>query len=235
MSGYVHKVLKKFQHPAPYLPQYGPHCWTQPVYGAKTQFDNNSDTSDKLNPDGTKQIQQVNGTFLYYGRVIDPTILVALNEISTQQSSPTTATTQKADMIMDYLCTFPNATLRFYVGDIQICVESDAAYLVLPKARSRIVGYFYLNTFKTPNKAYRDNLKTPILTECATIKNIVSSASEVETVALFHNCTAAIAIRQALIGLGHPQQQKLSSKQTTPQPTASSTQRCSRNAQNRGT
>ena len=72
---------------------------------------------------------------------------------------------------------------------MQLCVESDTAYLVLPKARSRIAGHFYLNAFKTPNKAYRDNLNAPILTEYVTIKNIVSSATKAETAALFHNCT----------------------------------------------
>ena len=173
------------------------------------QFATDSDTSDKLKSNCTKRIQQINGTFLYYGRAIDPTILVALNEISTQQSSPNTATTKKAAMLMDYLCTFPNATLRFYAGDIQLYVESNAAYLVLLKARSRIYGHFYLNGFKSPNKAYRDNLIAPSLTECATIKNVVSSAAEAETAALFHNCTTEIAIWQALIGLVHPQQKTI--------------------------
>ena len=124
-------------------------------------------------------------------------------------------------MLMDYLCTFPNATLRFYAGDMQLCIESDAAYLVLPKTRSRIAGHFYLNAHKVPNKAYRDTLNVPIHTECATIKNVVSSAAEAETAALFHNCTTAIAIRQALIGLEHLQQ-KPPSKQTTPKQTVSS-------------
>ena len=89
---------------------------------------------------------------------------------------------------------------------MQLCVESDAAYLVLPKARSRIAGHYYLTAHKIPSKAYRENLNAPIHTECATIKNVVSLAAEAETAALFHNCTTAIAIRQALTGLGHPQQ-----------------------------
>ena len=68
-----------------------------------------------------------------------------------------------------------------------------------------------ISTFKlsNPQKAYRDNLNPPILTECATIKNIVSSAAEAETAALFHNFTTAIAIQQALNGLGHPQQKNI--------------------------
>ena len=172
------------------------------------QFAKDPDTSEKINANGTRRIQQINGTSLYYGRAIDPTILVALNEISTQQSSPTTKTTKKTAMLMDYLCTFPNTSLRFYAGDMQLCVESDTAYLVLPKARSRIAGHFYLKTNKSPNKTYQDTLNAPIHIVCATIKNVVSSAAEAETTALFYNCTTVIAIRQALIGLGHLQPKK---------------------------
>ena len=195
MPVYVHNALKKFQHPIPYRPQYAPHRWTRPAFGTKMQFAKDPDTSEKINANGTRRIQQINGTSLYYGRAIDPTILVALNEISTQQSSPTTKTTKKTAMLMDYLCTFPNTSLRFYAGDMQLCVESDTAYLVLPKARSRIAGHFYLKANISPNKTYQDTLNAPIHIECATIKNVVSSAAKAETAALFHNCTTAIAIR----------------------------------------
>jgi hypothetical protein len=36
-----------------------------------------------------KHIQQVVGSFLYYARAGDPTILMALSDIATQQSVPT--------------------------------------------------------------------------------------------------------------------------------------------------
>ena len=42
-----------------------------------------------------KKVQQISGTFLYYGLAIDPTILPALNEIATQQSAPTENTLKK--------------------------------------------------------------------------------------------------------------------------------------------
>ena len=41
---------------------------------------------------------------------------------------------------MDYVHTYPNAYIRFYTSDIILHVDSDAAYLVAPKARSRIAG-----------------------------------------------------------------------------------------------
>ena len=95
--------------------------------------------------------------------------------------------------------------LHFYAGDMQLCVKSDATYLVLPKARSWIAGHFYLNAYKAPNKAYSTNFNVPILTECVTIKTVVSSVDEAETAGLFHNCITAIAIYNGLVGLGHLQ------------------------------
>ena len=106
---------------------------------------------------------------------------------------------------MDYLSTFPYAKLRYYAGDMQLHVESDAAYLVLPGARSRIAGHFYLSAGASPTKVYAKRFNAPIHTECSTLKNVVSSAAEAECGALFHNCTVAIGIRNALIGLGHQQ------------------------------
>jgi hypothetical protein len=40
----------------------------------------------------------------------------------------------KADMLMDYLHTYPDAVLRFYASDMILIMETDAAYLVLPQA-----------------------------------------------------------------------------------------------------
>ena len=81
---------------------------------------------------------------------------------------------------MDYLHTFPNAKLRFYTGDMQLHIESDVAYLVLPGALSRAAGHFYLSASATSNKTYKGQFNAPIHTKCRTIKNVVSSATEAE-------------------------------------------------------
>ena len=43
-------------------------------------------------------------------------------------------------MLMDYLHTHPDARIRFYASDMIIYVDSDAAYLLAEKAKSRIAG-----------------------------------------------------------------------------------------------
>jgi hypothetical protein len=54
---------------------------------------------------GTQRIQAIAGTFLYYTRGVDPTILPALNKLASEQAAPTTDTETKAKMLMDYLYT----------------------------------------------------------------------------------------------------------------------------------
>ena len=79
-------------------------------------------------------------------------------------------------------------------------MDSDAAYLLLPKAKSQIAGYFYLADIKpdTSNNG-------PILVECKTIKHVVTSAAEAEISALFHNAKTVTPLQRLLIALGHPQ------------------------------
>ena len=108
-------------------------------------------------------------------------------------------------MLMDYLATCPNTKLRYYAGDMKFQVESDAAYLVLPNAKSRVAGHFYLLAFHNPNKAYPQTYNAPIHTECYTLKNVVLSAAEAECGGIFHNCIVTIRICNALEGMGHPQ------------------------------
>ena len=106
---------------------------------------------------------------------------------------------------MDFLATHLATKKRFYAGNMQLNIESDAAYLVLPGARSRIAGYFSLHANPHPTKVYSKNYNAPIHVECLTIKNVVSSAAEAECGGLFLNYGTAIGICNTLIGMGYPQ------------------------------
>ena len=60
-------------------------------------------------------------------------------------------------MLLDYLNTYSKAKIRFYASDMKLFVDSDAAYLVAPKAKSRISGYYYLSNIchnDKPNPTY---------------------------------------------------------------------------------
>ena len=205
MPKYVAKALKKYNHPPPLKPQLAPHKWSQPAYGKKIQYATIPDQTNLLDKKDKQKIQSIVGTFLYYGRAVEPTVLTALNDLATYQAQPTNETLQRAHMLLDYLATYQNAKIRFYAGTMKLHIESDAAYLVLPGARSRIAGYFYLHAQANPHKTYTKTYNGPIHIECSTIKNVVSSAAEAECGGIFHNCTTAIGIRNTLTAMGHPQ------------------------------
>ena len=63
------------------------------MYGAKSQYTTDKDDSPVFSSAEKKLIQEVTGTFLYYARAIDDTMLLALGSIATQQAAPTENTT----------------------------------------------------------------------------------------------------------------------------------------------
>ena len=97
-----------------------------------------------LNLKDTKYIQSVIGIFLYYGWALDNTILPALNEIASEQSKLTKSTMNKAQWLIDYATTYPDAYIRFYASNMILNIDSDAVYFVAPKSRSKVAGYFHL-------------------------------------------------------------------------------------------
>ena len=95
MPGYIVKALHKFQFPAAKKPQYAPYAWIPPKYGQKVQYTLPSETLPVLDKKGTKQVQSITGPFQYYTNGIDTTMIVAVNELASQQASPTQETVKK--------------------------------------------------------------------------------------------------------------------------------------------
>ena len=84
MPNYVTKALHKFQHLTPKRAQYAPHQWTRPNYGATKQLANPLDNSPPVTEERKHRIQQFIGTFLYYSRAVDCTMLPSLNTLADQ-------------------------------------------------------------------------------------------------------------------------------------------------------
>jgi hypothetical protein len=88
MPGYISNVLSKFQHDALKHPQHTTSRYVTTVYGAKTQYATEHETP----PLTSKQcltIQKVTVSVLYYARAVDPTVLMPLNDIETEQTKVT--------------------------------------------------------------------------------------------------------------------------------------------------
>jgi hypothetical protein len=80
-------------------------------------------------------------------------------------------------------------------------IHSDASYLSVSNARSRVRGLFFLGN-KSPEQ---DTLNGSILNVASIIKNVVASEAESEVGACFHNAQSGAPLRVALTELGHTQ------------------------------
>jgi hypothetical protein len=142
MPGYVSNVLIKFQHDAPKHPQHTPSWYVTPVYGAKTQYA----TKDETPPLTAQQcltIHKVTGSILYYARAVDPTVLMPLNDIATDQTKATEKTQAATNQLLDYLATHPDATIRYHASNMTLHIHSDASYLSVSNTHSRLGGLFF--------------------------------------------------------------------------------------------
>jgi hypothetical protein len=200
MPGYVSNVLSKFQRDAPKHPQHTPSRYVTPVYGAKTQYATKDETP-KLTAQQCLKIQKVTGSVLYYARAVDPTVLMSLNDITTEQTKATEKTQAATNKLLDYLATHPDATIRYHASDMILHIHSDASYLSVSNARSRLGGLFFLGN-KPPEQ---DMLNGSILNVASVIKNVVASAAKSEVGACFHNAQSGAPLRVTLTDLGHTQ------------------------------
>jgi hypothetical protein len=124
-----------------------------------------------------------------------------LNDIDTEQTRATEKTQAATNQMLDYLATHPDATIRHHASNMILHIHSDASYLSVSKARSRLRGRFFLGN-KPPE---HDNLNGSILNVASVIKNVVASAAESEFGACFHNAQSGAPLRVTLAELGHIQ------------------------------
>ena len=89
MPGYVGKLRQRFNHKSPNAPQHSPYKAAAKGIGAGVQNTVPDDESAKLSEKQINIVQQIVGVCMYYGRVIDETILPALSEIASKQAVAT--------------------------------------------------------------------------------------------------------------------------------------------------
>jgi hypothetical protein len=186
MPGYIQKVLQKYKHHMPTKPQHSPYATAPKQYGAKAQSPLPVDISPKLSPDEIKEIQCILGSILYYARAVNITVLTALSSIVIEQSKGTTSTMAKARPLLDYLATYPDATICFRASDMIMNVHFDASYLSEADACGRACGHFFIGW--SPKDRDPIKLNGAFFTLCAVLWFVITSATEAELGALFLNC-----------------------------------------------
>ena len=158
------------------------------------------DTSPALSAKRVRHIEDVVGSFAWYGRACDPTMLATLSSIAGRQAKGTEQLEEEVKQFLDYCASHPNAGVRFVASDMLLAVHSDASYLSEPGSKSRAAGHHYLS--KLNDEQFNNGA---VLTLTKIIKHVMSSAAEAETAALFYNCKAAAPLRIVLEEMGHPQ------------------------------
>jgi hypothetical protein len=203
MTGYIKAALHKYQHASPARPEHAPHTWNPPIYGAKTQFVKDETISPALSDKDVNKLQQLMGTLLYYARAVDPTLIMPINVLTSEQSKATEVTSNKVIKLLNYCNTHPETKIRYHASDMILHIHSDASYLSENEAKSRADGFFYMGSDRKTNKKLTNGA---ILIISKVLKHIMSSAAEAERGAVFINAKEGAVLRATLEELGHPQQ-----------------------------
>ena len=120
-------------------PRYGkalPTNTPPPNYGAKQQFSEAESNEPVLGKEAKKYIQQVLGTFLYYARAVDLTMLAALSAIASEQASPTQSTMKKVEQFLDYV-----RTCHTYLQSVRHGAVSQQRCLVHQQIQGKKPGW----------------------------------------------------------------------------------------------
>ena len=200
VPGYVGRKLIKYQHPMPTKPQHSPYQAAPIIYGAKVQQPTAPDTSAPLTDEQIKHVQDIVGTFIWYGRACDPTLAAGLSAIGSRQTKGTAAVLAASHQLLDYLATHPNAAIRYHASDMVLAFDTDASYLSEVGGKSRAAAYYYMT--REGNRAFTNGAVDVLST---IIKHVMSSASEAESGALYYGCKRAMPYRTTLEEMGHPQ------------------------------
>jgi hypothetical protein len=202
MPGYIKAALHKYQHPVPARPEHAPHTWNTPIYGAKTQFVNETTPSPALLDEDVNKIQKLTGTLIYYARAVDPTLVMPINVLASEQSNATVVTADKVIKLLNYWNTHPETKIPYHASDMILHIHSDASYLSENEAKSRAGGFFYMGNTTKNNKKLTNGA---ILIISKVLKHVMSSAAEAEIGAVFINAKEGAVLRKTLEELGHKQ------------------------------
>ena len=198
MPNYVEKGVKKFSQwlGTARKVSHGPGFPAPRVYGvqpAAKEVEHSPDLPD----DEKTELQRLVGYFRYYAEAIDSTQLVKLGQLASQQNRPTEATKKEAAMFLDYVATWPNATLVYRASDMVLRSISDGSHRGEPQGGSRVGGIHF----------YGSKTNGAVQIVCKLLDVQSSSACETELGALYENGRVIAGLRTMASEFGYVQEQ----------------------------
>jgi len=145
MPDYISLLLLKFKHPHLAKPRLSPYKCLPIAYGAKSHITPDPDVLELLDASHKHSIQEIVGSLLYYARVVDNKLLVALSAIAARQAKATVATEQAVGLLLDYVATSPNDGIVYRASDMILCAHADAGFLNKSNSHSRAGAHIYLS------------------------------------------------------------------------------------------
>ena len=170
MPGYIPKALKQFGHEPPPKLQDQPYPYAPPNHGVKTQYVKATDNSPPLSKGDKTFVMKITGTFLFYARAINSTILPGLSAIASEQNPPTENTMKWVKQFLYCASSQEEAISTFNVSGMVLAIHSNYYYLSENNARSRAGGHHFISNDEEnpPNNVAVLNLST-------IINNVISS------------------------------------------------------------
>jgi hypothetical protein len=156
-------------------PEHAPYTWNPPIYGAKAQFVDDETSSPALSNKDVNKLQQLTGKLLYYARAVDPSLIMPINVLASEQSNTTTFTADKVIKLLNYCNTHPETKIQYHASDMILHIHSDASYLSENEAKSRAGGFFYMGSNAKTDKKLTNGA---ILIISKVLKHVMSSAAE---------------------------------------------------------
>jgi hypothetical protein len=123
----------------------------------------------------------------------------ALNELCIAATKGTQETQAAPKYFLNYCATHPEAEIIYRASNMILTIDSDAAYQVAAKSRSRASGNHYLGN--ADGKLFNG----AIFILAKIIKAVMQSAAEAECGGLYMNAKEAVPMRLTLEELDHPQ------------------------------
>jgi hypothetical protein len=175
--------------------------WNPPVHGANTQYVDDKTTSPALSNKDVNKLQKLTGTLLYYARAVDPTLIMPINVLASEQSKGSAVTAEKVIKLLNYCNTHPETKIRYHASNMILHIHSDASYLSETEAKSRAGGFFYMGSSTNMDKKLTNG---EILIISKVLKHLMSSAAEAEIGADFINAKEGAVPCTTLEEVGHP-------------------------------
>jgi hypothetical protein len=114
-------------------------------------------TSPALSDKDVNKLQQLTGTLLYYARAIDPTLVVPINVLASEQSRATAVTADKVIKLLNYCNTHPETKIRYHASGMILYIYT-VMRLIFQKKKPKAEQGASFTWAATPTK--KKNLPT---------------------------------------------------------------------------